>query len=102
MPGQNVTGSHCYSMAQGGQWVWEVTETYCCGEEANVPGEELCSTDQHQKQTKGKTNKACSMASKLVLLTRSSMTQGRPFKPAVYCITADVISTQQQLSKADR
>ncbi len=34
--------------------------SYCCGEEANVPGEELSSANKDQQQSKGKTDKACS------------------------------------------
>jgi len=57
--------------------------SYCCGEEANVAGEELSSTNQHQQQTKGKTDKACSIASQLMSSTLGSIKQGKRFKPAV-------------------
>jgi len=53
--GQNMTGSQCCSMAQGSQWVWEVIESYCCGEEGHVSGEELSSADENQQQTKRQT-----------------------------------------------
>lgn len=52
-PGQNMTGNRSYSMAQGSQWVWEVIESYCCGQEGDVSGEQLSSADEHQQQTKG-------------------------------------------------
>ncbi len=80
-----MTGNQCCSMSQGGQWVWEVIGSYCCGEKGHVSGEELSSANEHQQQTKRQTVKPCNMASRLMSSsTKQQLSKDIPCKPAVW------------------